>query len=64
MRLHIPTLFVALAAVLMPAPAQGRSEHHQFSQREHVRVQLNRELERLDKLRRNPFRRGFILDVF
>ena len=64
MRCSITALFVALATLLLPALAQGRSEHHQFSQREHVRVQMNREAERLDKLRRNPYRRGFILDVF
>jgi hypothetical protein len=57
-------LLVVLTLLLMPGAAIGRTEYHQFSQRERLLLELNRHAERLDKQQRGRTHWHFQLDVF
>ena len=62
---YVRTLLIVLV-LIQPAVAWGRSEQHNsnYGQRERLRLRWKRELERIDKLRRNPTYPYFQLDVF
>lgn len=63
MRYRLCTLVVVLA-VLTPSLALGRSERHNFRERAKLRLELQRRVEQIDKLRREPTYPYFKLDVF
>lgn len=63
MRNYFRTILVLLT-ISLPVTAWGRSEHHQYRQTAQARLRLQRELERIEKLRRGQRYPHFQLDVF